>query len=245
GETEAAQAAVDKLLARYPKDESMANAVRQIADAYCKQRNYDKAGQLYRYVIDLSKARPNTKQAIWTKTSMAKLNVLLGNDAAAQTDINNLIADFKNHPDLPQAVFGIAETCYEKGLNAGVEQEAGNKVFLRKAVELLDGMTKQDISDSMLKASVFYVKGLSCQAAGDYAEAAEAFQNAYQADPKHQYADYCLFARGHCYEILLHNKQISETQARPIINLQYTRLLADCPRSKYAQYASDWLQSNR
>ena len=167
-----------------------------------------------------------------------------GNDSEVQTAVNNLITDFNGNPDLPQAVFGIAETCYEKGLNVGVEQEAGNKVFLEKAVELLDGMAKQNISDSMLKASVFYVKGLSCQAAGDYAEAAQAFQNAYQANPKHTYADYCVFASGRCYEKLLEQKLVSENEAKAIITVQYSQLISKFPQSAYKSRAESWLGNN-
>ncbi|MBU1259656.1 MAG: tetratricopeptide repeat protein [Planctomycetes bacterium] len=246
GKTEAAETAVDKLLTDFSKNGYIADAVRQAANAHRKSGNYEKADELYKYVIA---NWPGDESAVLARMDMALSNVASlindGNDSEVQTAVNNLITDFNGNPDLPQSVFGIAETCYRKGLNVGVEQEAGNKVFLRKAVELLDGMAMQDISDSMFKASVFYVKGLSCRAAGDYAQAADAFQNAYQADPKHQYADYCLFARGYCYEVLLHNKLISEIQAKPIINLQYTKLLADCPRSQYAPYASDWLQSNQ
>ncbi|MBU0708023.1 tetratricopeptide repeat protein [Patescibacteria group bacterium] len=119
GKTEAAQAAVDKLLARYPKDESMANAVCQIADEYCKQANHDKALELYQKASELyqhtATTWPDSGNAIRTNSCKIKTNILLDNIPNVKVAINELLAEFPYHSDLPDTLYQVAMTLQLQG----------------------------------------------------------------------------------------------------------------------------------
>ena len=65
--------------------------------------------------------------AIQAKAEEAGVDILLGNDAAAQASIDRLIADFNDHPILPQTLFRIGEEYYNKASqmeNKGLKTES-------------------------------------------------------------------------------------------------------------------------
>jgi outer membrane protein assembly factor BamD (BamD/ComL family) len=94
------------------------------------------------------------------------------------------------------------------------------------------------------RADAYYVMGLNYQSIEDDAKAAESFDKAYQAGAKHQYADYCLFAQGKCYEKLQEKDAVSAEDAKAAIAAKYSKLVSDFPQSGYAKDAKTWLENN-
>ena len=164
--------------------------------------------------------------------------------AEMQTAINKLIADSNSQPQLaqrlPKIMLDIAEMSYDKVADSDAQQQSVNKL-LHFSSELLAKYAVGKTTGS----TAYYMLGLNYDKLGEYAKAADAFKNAYQVDSKFKYADYCLFAQGHCYEKLMNNKLISETEAKPRITSNYNKLLAGYPQSKYLLYAIQWLQNNQ
>jgi len=119
GETGAAQAAVDKLLADFSRNGQIADAVRQVANAHRKSGKYEKASELYKYVLD---HWPRDESAVLARMDMALSNISSlihdGNDSEALTVLDKLIADFNDHPALPKAISYIEEEYYNKILAA-------------------------------------------------------------------------------------------------------------------------------
>ena len=74
---------------------------------------HEEANQLYQYVLD---NWPQDKHAVWSKAGLARLNIALGDDPNAQAGIGSLIADFNDHPGLPEVVFVVGEQYYYKAL---------------------------------------------------------------------------------------------------------------------------------
>lgn len=101
GNDVAADAAVEKLFTTYSGHKDTSEAVYEIARKYYDLEKYEKAGQLYQYVID---KWPNSEQMILAKAGVAKSNILLGNEAAAQAELEKLIVDFNDRAHLPQAI---------------------------------------------------------------------------------------------------------------------------------------------
>ena len=100
-------------------------------------------------------------------------------------------------------------------------------------------------SDNLYYRSAgYYVIGLANNKLGEYVKAANAFKNSYQADANFQYADYCLFAQGYCYEKLLEQGAVPASEAKSIIMIQYYQLISEFPKSCYALYAQNWLEKN-
>ena len=97
GEDAAAQAAIEKLLAdfsEYEPVEHVADVVHAVAMHYRGLGKYEKAIEFYQYVID---NWPQIESAVWAQGGVAKSNIALGNEAAAQAAIEKLLTGFSGH----------------------------------------------------------------------------------------------------------------------------------------------------
>ena len=103
-----AQAAIDKLLTDFSGNESIAKAVHNVAYHCQKFQKYETANQLYQYVLD---NWPEAEHAMWSQMDLAKLNIGLGNDTAAQAAIDKLLTDFSGNELIAKAVHNVAYHC--------------------------------------------------------------------------------------------------------------------------------------
>jgi len=101
-----AEAGIEKLVADFSDNPLISRAIHDTAYEHRKLEKYDRADQLDQFVID---NWPRHEQAMWAKMDMAKTNIALGDDAAVQAAIEDVIADFNDHPRLPWAVFVLGE----------------------------------------------------------------------------------------------------------------------------------------
>jgi len=119
GKDEAAQAAIDKLLADFNDREYIAQAVYNVAQQYIRSGKYEKSKQLYQYVIE---NWPQDKYARESQMWLAGLRALSliesGDDPNAQAAIDKLVADFAGHRELPEAISRIEEAYYIRILSA-------------------------------------------------------------------------------------------------------------------------------
>jgi len=132
---------------------------------------YDRAAELYQYVID---NWPKTEHEMRAKTGIAKLNISLGNDAAVEATIDSLIADFNDHPTLPQAIFSIAEKYFYNG-------------NYRQAIDLWQ-LVRTDYPDCPLNHEIPYLLATCYERLKDYAEAAEYYTIVVEQYPDSPYA---------------------------------------------------------
>ncbi|MGB2808045.1 MAG: tetratricopeptide repeat protein, partial [Sedimentisphaerales bacterium] len=113
GDEPNAAAAIEKLLTDYSEHKQIANAVNMLADEFIMLNRFDKARELYQYVID---HRPEDESAKRSEIDIAKTNVLSliksENNTAAQQALDTLIADFNDHPKLSQVLFSVAEQSF-------------------------------------------------------------------------------------------------------------------------------------
>ena len=82
-----------------------------MGDEYAKALNYDKAGALYQYVIA---NWPDSEYEMWARTGVVKLDICLGNDANVQPALDELIADFNDHSEIPNILLLISERYFYK-----------------------------------------------------------------------------------------------------------------------------------
>ena len=104
GQDAAAQAATDKLLADYSGNQELEHAVYYIADYYRKFFKHEQANQYYQHVLD---HRPHTELAMWSSMGMAISCMALGNWPAAHAATQNLLTEFSEDAQIPQAIFNI------------------------------------------------------------------------------------------------------------------------------------------
>jgi TolA-binding protein len=118
GEEFAAQQVFYKLHTDFAEDERMATAGCLIGDEYRSLEMYDKACELYQYVIN---KWPGTEKAMWSQTNMGNIKLELGDENAARAIFDKVLADFAGHPVLPKAVNLMAYGYYRKALSNGKE----------------------------------------------------------------------------------------------------------------------------
>ncbi len=132
GDDPNAAAAIEKLLTNFSEHKQIAKAVNKVADHYRWSRQYEEARQLYRYVLD---RWPASKYAVESQALLARSYIGMGDDPSAQVAIDTLIFDFNDHPDLPDAIFQIAEEYYSEAFrnqNEGRYEQA--KDYFGKAI---------------------------------------------------------------------------------------------------------------
>jgi TolA-binding protein len=112
------------------------------------------------------------------------------------------------------------------------------KIFLEKSIELLDGIAKQEISDSMMKASIFYEKGLDYWYLGEYFDAANAFADSIEADPNHEFAGNMHWLISDSYEKLKAAGDVNATDANAVIEWGYQTLFDNYPDCSIIDYAA-------
>jgi TolA-binding protein len=89
-------------------------ALLDMARRYEKSRKYAEARSIYQQVVQ---QYPDSSEAGKAKVDIPKMNVLSLFDSkeetAAQAALDSLIADFNDHPDLPEALYEVAKKRYQ------------------------------------------------------------------------------------------------------------------------------------
>jgi len=108
-----AQNVIDALLVQFSESEFIANAVCGIAESYCDAGEYEKALELYQYTLQ---TRPDCRSqyVILAMAGKISANIGLENHATAETEIDELIDEFSNHPDFPETISPIEEDYFDK-----------------------------------------------------------------------------------------------------------------------------------
>jgi len=245
GDIAGVEAVIAKIRTENSSNPVLPNGLYNIAWAYAERPEW--FGQAKDLFNSVAKDFPDSSVAADARfygTVMDVLALIVSQDyAQSKISLDKLIANFNENSYLPERMLDIAEMCYKKAVNSGIGKESADKM-LHLSCELLEKYVVGKTAGSTLTIA-YYTSGLNYDKLGEYEKAAIAFKNAHQTDPKFKYADYCLFAQGYCYEELMENQLVTETEAKPQITSHYSKLLADCPQSKYAPYARGWLQSNK
>ena len=224
----AADAAFNKLLAVFYQQPTISKEIYEVADEYDKVGRYDKANQLYQYVVE---DWPGSTGEMWVKASIAKLNIALGDDASVHDIIDNLIADFNDQARLPQAIFQIGEEYYYKAM-ADATQGRTNQADANfvKTLSVWDRIIIQmPDSNSTATAHAYYFSAGCYRKLGKYEKAVEHFQTVVDTWPNYQYAWSAQCLIGECYEKLRDSGAISEAEANPLIEQAYQAVIEKYP----------------
>jgi TolA-binding protein len=128
---DAADAALNGLIADFNDNPELPESLYDIARRYERAKKYEKAASLYQQIVQ---QYPESSAAGRAQLAVKRTDVMLliesGEPNAVQTAIDGLIADFTGHPALSEALFDIAGRCekaknYEqaKGLYQQVSQQ--------------------------------------------------------------------------------------------------------------------------
>ncbi|MGB2808813.1 MAG: tetratricopeptide repeat protein [Sedimentisphaerales bacterium] len=237
GNNAAAEAGVDKLLADFSKQGRIAQAVYDIAKQYHTLQKYEKASLLYQHVID---KYPDDKFMILSHVGIAGINIDLGDDAAAQAVIDTLIADFNDHPDLPEAVFVIGEQYYYKAFEDPNKcRRVKSEENLFKAKDIWERIITQcPESQSIGLKHAQYFTAVCYRRFGEYEKAITHYQKVVDNWPDYQYAWSAQYLIGSCYEKLKNLRSLPESEAYPKIEQAYKAVVEKYPDSAMVPSAS-------
>jgi tetratricopeptide (TPR) repeat protein len=238
GNDAAAEAVIDKLLTKSTRDLPLAEVIWNIVQCYCDSNQPENAQNVYLSAVD---GWPEGEQVVLKQMIVAISNIHLGNDVAAQAAIDRL-KDYKENIHFNDVMIDISGAYYTKGIKLSAGKPYPQKVYFKKSLTILEDNSIWNVPDDAARASINYVIGLDYLQLADYQKAADAFQRTVEIYPQYQYADYCVFAVGSCYEKIADSNSISQADAKPFIESQYTRLIKNYPQSSYAPYAKTWLQ---
>ncbi|MHC4154168.1 MAG: tetratricopeptide repeat protein [Planctomycetota bacterium] len=107
-----ADAAYQELLAKYSEQQHLAKAVDHVADKYRQLARYEKARELYQYIVD---HWPEAGHAVDSQRGVVISSIRLGDESAARTAIARLLADFPANQDVADVIYEIAEEYLRSG----------------------------------------------------------------------------------------------------------------------------------
>ena len=106
-----AQDAIDKMISDFAEHPDLPDALYWLADKYRWSGRHDEAKNLYQRIVQ---NYPNSGVASKAKLGIPReeiMSLILSQDyPGARKAIDKMIADFAGNPDLPDALYGIAET---------------------------------------------------------------------------------------------------------------------------------------
>ncbi|OHB54454.1 MAG: hypothetical protein A2173_10955 [Planctomycetes bacterium RBG_13_44_8b] len=248
----AATAADSKLLKDFAKHPNLPTSICQVGDVYCTAGKLDESGKLFQHVL---KNWPQDEQLIWAKAGLACIDIARGEDAKANTAIDNIIAEYKGHQNLPAAVFRTGEQYWNMALAerrktftrpAGRNAQAAPNEKINEYLTGAKGIWERVIkelpsTDTTAKA---YQMAAECYILlGQYQKAIENYQTIINNWPNYKAAPHIQYMIGRTYIQLQRAGAITESQAELSIKDAYEKLVANYPDSDRAESALRWLNN--
>jgi tetratricopeptide (TPR) repeat protein len=230
--------AVDLLLADISLNKDIAKALSGILSKYYKSGSYEKAAQLCQYVID--NWRDNAGAVINGKVELAKVRIAESNDVAVKAIMDELVATYSSHPDLPDAVLRIAVEYDAKASrleNEGRDAEAKDNFENTLAVwkQIIEDLPK---SNSTVTAHAYYFSAECYLRLAQYSKAIEYYQKIVDNWPDYEYAWNAQYMIGRCYETLKDTGAVEKSVADAQIKAACEQVLKkypDCPAANAAR----------
>jgi len=184
GNDVAANTAFDKLMAAFSDQPTLPKEIYQVGDEYAKALNYDKAGALYQYVLA---NWPDTEYEMWAKSGIVKLDIYFGNDANVQPALDELIADFNDHPGMPEAIFGIGKQYYKKAFQCEDQgHTAEAKDYYQKALRVWNKIIT-DLPSSPVTPHAYFFSAACYRRLGQYDIATDYCKKVVESWPNYEY----------------------------------------------------------
>lgn len=278
GKENEAKTAFDKLIADFSGHPDLVGAIYEIAcqwdDAASKNgniENYKIANKIYHDIIQKYPESNFAEKSEWRlRKNLIFSYIDEGKDAEVEKAMDELIANYSEHPMFGQMVCWIEEKYYNKILAANPplnrDQSKIKKVEVkeqsRQDVSLFNPFPGKEYFKNPVKvwekvirkfpdfffddADLYYFIANCYYNLGEYEKAAQCYQKVVDNWPDYQWDWNAQFLIGFSYERLKKLGAIPESQAIPKIKEAYEKLLEkypDCPAAKNARYWLNWLGS--
>ncbi len=235
-----AEAAIDELTADFAKHLALPGVVYWFGKEFEAARRYERAKNIYQQVVGRYPESSHAAKALLAASKMDVLSLIeSGDDPNAQAALDSLIADFNDHPDLPDAVFEVGHKYYTKArlkVKDGLEGQAIE--YYRKAITQWERIIQQLPHCAYTPRAYYCSAVVYSQELGDYLKGIDYYQQIVDNWPDYQYASHAQFFVGKYYEILRDSGNISASEANPKIEQAYKSVVEKYPDSKSAPYVA-------
>jgi TolA-binding protein len=235
-----AKEALEKLVADFSGYQRLPGTLYWIAERYERQGKFEEANRLYRRIMA---NYPDNSYADKSRFDIREtdIRILLEaneiNEAEVLTD--KFIADFKQAPYLPQALWFIAEKYY--GIASRNEEQGNNekaKEYYKKSVAVWEKITTQLPPSATYTPQTCYSIAYICfENTGEYEKALDYCERVIVNWPEYKYACDLQFLSGNYYERMVQAGLIPESEANPIIEDAYEALIEKYPNCDKAKQA--------
>jgi len=111
GDDTEAEAATEKLLSQFSKDEHLPKVVSTIAETYRGLEEYEQARELHQYVLD---NHPGSGEAIWSQRGVIISSIELGDNSRAEAGIDKLLSQFSSNEHIAKVAYQVARKLNKK-----------------------------------------------------------------------------------------------------------------------------------
>jgi tetratricopeptide (TPR) repeat protein len=235
----------EQILTDYADDNRLPEAVCLIADAYRSAGKYELAAALYNDIIN---KWPGNKILLWAKVGLARIDIARGNDAATQKVIDNIISEFRDHPEMPNGVFSIGEQYWEQAFSerrqAGRGQNLNDKSieYFTKALAVWERIIRA-LPSSIATMEAYFLSAECYYRLGQYEKAIEYYQKVVDNWPYYEYAWIAQYRIVQRYKLLLRESDMSDSAIHAKLAEAYQRLVQKYPDCPAAKAARNWLEN--
>jgi len=235
-------AEVEKLLTRFAKQPSLPQQVLDMGSRYRDKKDYDRAIHFYNLV---NQKWPRTDFALWARVAIGKTHILRGDDAAVEVGIDEIIADFHEHPKMTDAMFQLGEEYHNKAFrmkNKGLKAEY--EECLQKAITVWERIIPLE-SGPIYRAYAYYFSADCYVRMKEYEKAITYYMRYADNWPNARFSWEALFRAARTYKRLTEFEGVPPDVTEPKIKAIYERILKDYPTSAAAFDAQRWLSHYR
>jgi len=125
GDDAGAQTAIEELLTRFSWHREIVKAVDAISKHYRRLEEYEKADQLYQYILD---TWPDPAGGLWAQTQSAISQITAGDMDGAEEAVAKLLSDYSDSSEIGKCLNQIAK-CYLRAGQHGRALELSNHVI--------------------------------------------------------------------------------------------------------------------
>lgn len=236
-----AQESIDKFVVDFAEHTALPGALYWFAKRLDAAGKYQQARNIYQQVAWRYPDNPHATKALIEFSKVDALSLIeSGDDAAVQKVLDDLIADFRDNPDLPDVIFRIADEYYNRAIGhkkAGRDNEGDE--FYRKAIGVWEKMIEYLPLRAEYTPRAYYCSSVVySQELREYAKGIQYYQHILDNWPKYKYAWDAQYSVGFYYEKLKKSKGPSESQLDAKIEQAYKAVIEKYPDSESAPYAA-------
>jgi TolA-binding protein len=235
------QTAIDKFVADFLDNPDVPGIIYWFAKELELAKEYEKAKSIY---LQVALDYPDNPHSIKAQLGASKIDALLfiesEQDTEAQRTLDNLITNFRDNPDLPDAIFQIADKYYNLAIRHDKEGlEDQTREFYRKAIAIWGKMVQELPPNANYTPRAYYCSAVCySQELAEHQKGIEYFQKIVDNWPKYRYAWDAQFLIGRSYEALKKAGSLPPSEADAKIQQAYQAVIEKYPDSNDAPYAA-------